>query len=88
MPLCPNICDCNYRVKRENGENAMKLNLTDVLELHADKRMDIGTVDGEQKTANRWTIGDKLIQGHPEARDAGGHSFYIVINKIVSIKVY
>ncbi len=66
----------------------MKLNLTDVLELHADERMDIGTVDGERMTANRWSIGDKLIQGHPEGRDAGGQSFYIVINKIVTIKVY
>lgn len=66
----------------------MKLNLRDVLELHADERMDIGTVDGQEMTANRWTIGDKLIQGHPEGRDASGRSFYIVINKIVTIKVY
>jgi hypothetical protein len=50
--------------------------------------MDIGTVDGQQMTANRWTIGDKLIQGHPERRDAGGRSFYIVINKIVTSKIF
>lgn len=64
------------------------MKLQAILEDHADANMDVRTVDGGLVSANSWTIGDEVVEGHIGKKGAGGYSVYVVLEQIVSVKVY
>lgn len=59
------------------------MKLTDILELNANRSMDVELVNGSTVTAGSWTVGDELIGAHKQK----GYTVYISLDKIVSIKV-
>jgi hypothetical protein len=59
------------------------MKLVDILELNANRSMDIELVNGTTVTAGSWTVKDELIGAHKQK----GYTIYICLDKIVSIKV-